>query len=49
MIVITPTKDADKVAAAFTQAGEQAAVIGRVIRAEGEHRVVYDNKLDLAG
>ena len=35
-------------AQAFTQAGEKAVGIGSVVRADGEPRVVYDGKLDLA-
>ncbi len=49
MIVIAAAKDADRVGAAFTQAGEQSFVIGKVIKADAEPRVVYDNALDLAG
>jgi phosphoribosylformylglycinamidine cyclo-ligase len=47
MIAIAAPKDADAVAQAFTQTGEQAVTIGSVIRAAGEPRVVYDGKLDL--
>ena len=47
MIVIAAPKDADAVMRAFTQAGETAEVIGSVVRASGEARVVYDGKLDL--
>jgi phosphoribosylformylglycinamidine cyclo-ligase len=47
MIVIAAPNEADAVAQAFTQAGEQATVIGNVVRADGEARVVYDGKLDL--
>jgi phosphoribosylformylglycinamidine cyclo-ligase len=47
MIVIAAPKDADAVMRAFTQAGETAKVIGSVVRASGEARVVYDGKLDL--
>ena len=48
MIVIVAPKDANAVAQAFTDAGEQAVSIGDVVRAAGEVRVVYDGKLDLA-
>ena len=41
---MTPTA----VTAAFTRAGEQAFRIGNVVRADGEPRVRYDGKLDLA-
>jgi len=47
MIAIAAAKDADKVAAAFTAAGESAVMLGTVVRASGEPRVVYDGKLDL--
>ncbi|HEX3859706.1 MAG TPA: phosphoribosylformylglycinamidine cyclo-ligase [Pseudolabrys sp.] len=49
MIAVAAQKDADAVAAAFTDAGEQAIAIGQVIRAAGEPRVIYDGALDLAG
>jgi phosphoribosylformylglycinamidine cyclo-ligase len=49
MIVIADTKDAEKVCAAFTNAGEKALGIGEVIRANSEARVVYDGALNLAG
>jgi phosphoribosylformylglycinamidine cyclo-ligase len=48
MIVIASAKDAGAVAQAFTDAGEQAVLIGEVVRASGAARVVYDGKLDLA-
>jgi phosphoribosylformylglycinamidine cyclo-ligase len=47
MIIIAAPKDADAVMRAFTQAGETAQVIGSVVRASGDARVVYDGKLDL--
>jgi phosphoribosylformylglycinamidine cyclo-ligase len=47
MIVIAAAKDAAAVAGAFNKAGEQAFVIGSVVRAAGEARVVYDGRLDL--
>ena len=49
MIVIAAAKDAAAVTQAFNDAGEQALVIGSVVRAAGEPRVVYDGQLDLAG
>ena len=49
MIVITAAKDAAAVTQAFIAAGESAAEIGRVVKADGEARVVYDGTLDLAG
>ena len=48
MIAIAAPKDAAAVTKAFTDAGEKALAIGEVVRADGEPRVVYDGKLDLA-
>jgi phosphoribosylformylglycinamidine cyclo-ligase len=48
MVVVVAAKDADAVSSAFMKAGEQVTVIGDVIRADGEPRVVYDGTLDLA-
>jgi phosphoribosylformylglycinamidine cyclo-ligase len=47
MIAIAAPKDVDAVMRAFAQAGEQVKVIGNVVRASGDARVVYDGKLDL--
>jgi phosphoribosylformylglycinamidine cyclo-ligase len=47
MIAVASSKDADAVSAALTQAGEQVATIGTVIRAQGDDRVVYDGTLAL--
>ena len=47
MIVIAAAKDADKVSAAFTAAGEITVALGQVVRAAAEPRVTYDGKLDL--
>ena len=47
MIAVAAAKDAAAVSQAFTKAGETAATIGEVIRAEAEPSVVYDGKLDL--
>jgi phosphoribosylformylglycinamidine cyclo-ligase len=47
MIVIAAEKDADKVGAAFAAAGENAVMLGKVVRSPGEPRVTYDGKLDL--
>jgi phosphoribosylformylglycinamidine cyclo-ligase len=47
MIVVVAPKDAAAVSAAFTKAGEQVTTIGKVIRADGDDRVVYDGALDL--
>jgi phosphoribosylformylglycinamidine cyclo-ligase len=46
MIVIAGPSDADRVAGAFTRAGERVMRLGTVVRASGE-RVVYDGALDL--
>jgi phosphoribosylformylglycinamidine cyclo-ligase len=48
MIAIAAPKDAAAVANAFTEAGETVTVIGEVVRAAGEPRVLYDGKLDLS-
>jgi phosphoribosylformylglycinamidine cyclo-ligase len=48
MIVIAAPKDATAVAQAFTKSDEQAVTIGKVVRANGDARVVYDGQLDLA-
>jgi len=47
MIVIAAEKNVSTLIAAFTAAGEHALPIGKVVRAAGEPRVVYDGKLDL--
>jgi phosphoribosylformylglycinamidine cyclo-ligase len=47
MIAIAAAKDADAALKAFQQAGEKAFVIGAVVRAGGDGRVVYDGQLDL--
>jgi hypothetical protein len=44
---VASPKDVDAVSAALTQAGEQVAAIGTVIRAQGDDRVVYDGTLAL--
>jgi len=49
MIVIAAPKDAAGVADAFTRAGEKTVMLGEVVRAASEPRVIYDGKLDLAG
>jgi hypothetical protein len=49
MIAIAAPDKAAAVCAAFNAAGDKARVIGNVVRAAGEPRVVYDGKLDLAG
>ena len=47
MIVVVSPKDADAVAQAFTRAGETAVTLGKIIKASGDARVVYDGKLKL--
>ena len=47
MIVIAAAKDAAKVGAAFTAAGESVATLGKVVRTNAQARVTYDGKLDL--
>jgi phosphoribosylformylglycinamidine cyclo-ligase len=47
MVAVASPKDVDAVSAALTQAGEQVAAIGTVIRAQGDDRVVYDGTLAL--
>jgi phosphoribosylformylglycinamidine cyclo-ligase len=47
MIAIAAENDADAVMRAFTDAGERASRIGRVVKADGAVRVAYDGGLDL--
>jgi phosphoribosylformylglycinamidine cyclo-ligase len=47
MIVIAAKQDASKVAAALTVAGEKTVMLGTVVRAAAEPRVIFDGKLDL--
>ena len=47
MIVIAAPRDAETVMQAFTQAGETAVRLGRVVQAASEPRVAYDGKLAL--
>jgi phosphoribosylformylglycinamidine cyclo-ligase len=49
MIVIAAAADADKVTRAFIDAGETATVIGNVIKADDDARVIYDGTLDIGG
>jgi phosphoribosylformylglycinamidine cyclo-ligase len=49
MIAVVAANHADSACAAFTNAGEQAVVIGEVTRAAGEPRVSYRGQLDLGG
>jgi phosphoribosylformylglycinamidine cyclo-ligase len=48
MIAIVEPDAVDKVAAVFADAGETVAILGQVIPADGEHRVVYNGHLDLS-
>jgi phosphoribosylformylglycinamidine cyclo-ligase len=47
MIVVVAPKDADAVAQAFTRGGETTVALGKIIKASGDARVVYDGKLKL--
>ena len=47
MIVVVSPKDADAVAQAFTRGGETIVTLGKIIKAAGDARVVYDGKLKL--
>ena len=40
--------DIEKVTEILTDSGESVTLLGEVIPAEGEHRVVYNGHLDLA-
>jgi phosphoribosylformylglycinamidine cyclo-ligase len=48
MVAIVEPDAVDKVVQVFTDAGETVAVLGEVVPAKGEHRVVYNGKLDLS-
>jgi phosphoribosylformylglycinamidine cyclo-ligase len=48
MICVVPEAEADAVMAAFRAAGENALSIGALVRAEGEPRVRYINRLEQA-
>ncbi len=48
MIAIVKPDAVDQVTDVFKQSGETVAPLGEVIKAEGEHRVVYNGHLDLA-
>ena len=47
MIAIVKADAIEQVTAILTEAGESVALLGEVIPAEGEHRVVYNGHLDL--
>ncbi|HEX9409769.1 MAG TPA: phosphoribosylformylglycinamidine cyclo-ligase [Methylomirabilota bacterium] len=48
MVAIVKPDAIDEVTAVLTEAGESVALLGEVIPAAGEHRVVYNGHLDLA-
>jgi phosphoribosylformylglycinamidine cyclo-ligase len=48
MIAIVRADAVDQVTESLTAAGESVHLLGEVIAAKGEHRVVYDGHLDLA-
>jgi phosphoribosylformylglycinamidine cyclo-ligase len=48
MMAVVAKKDTDAVVKSFTQAGEQAFMLGEIVRASGEPRVSYDGQLDLS-
>ncbi len=48
MIAIVKPDAVDEVTDILTEAGETVALLGEVIAAEGEHRVVYNGHLDLS-
>ncbi|HET9716643.1 MAG TPA: phosphoribosylformylglycinamidine cyclo-ligase [Pseudolabrys sp.] len=47
MIAVVSAGEAGAAAQAFASAGVQTALLGRVIKAQGKARVVYEGKLDL--
>jgi phosphoribosylformylglycinamidine cyclo-ligase len=48
MIAIVRPDAIEKVTGILTEAGETVTLLGKVIPAEGDHRVVYNGHLDLA-
>ena len=48
MIAIVSPDAVERVTDILTEAGENVALLGEVIPAQGEHRVVYNGHLDLA-
>ena len=48
MVMIVKAEAVEQISAVLTEAGETVSVLGQVIEAEGEHRVVYSGHLDLA-
>jgi phosphoribosylformylglycinamidine cyclo-ligase len=47
MIAIVKSDAIEAVTEILTEGGESVALLGEVIHAEGEHRVVYNGHLDL--
>ena len=47
-VMIVKAEAVEQVSAVLTEAGETVSLLGEVIAAEGEHRVVYSGHLDLA-
>jgi phosphoribosylformylglycinamidine cyclo-ligase len=48
MIAIVKPDAIQQVSEILTEAGETVALLGEVIAADGEHRVVYNGHLDLS-
>jgi phosphoribosylformylglycinamidine cyclo-ligase len=48
MIAIVEASAVEKVTGVLTEAGESVTLLGEVIAASGDHRVVYDGHLDLS-
>jgi len=48
MIAIVKTNAVEEVNDVLTEGGESVTLLGEVIQAEGEHRVVYNGHLDLS-
>src|SRR5712671_914693 len=48
MVAIVRREAVEKITEVFTASGESVALLGEVIAAAGEHRVVYNGHLDLA-
>jgi phosphoribosylformylglycinamidine cyclo-ligase len=48
MVMIVKPEAVEQISALLTEAGETVSLLGEVIEAEGEHRVVYSGHLDLA-
>ena len=48
MVAIVRREAVERITEVFTASGESVALLGEVIAAAGEHRVVYNGHLDLA-